>query len=302
MSGSLLALGMNNVTLSGSTPATFAGVISGSGGVTLDATSTQTLSGNNTFTGGVSLDGATLSVPTVANIGTAQPLARAPPRSPSPPPPPLRSPALEAPAGADAVGHPETSARWPTVAMSGTSPAGIPPPPSTRPRGRAPSIIPARGRGTAICSLRTGPLRSPERRALRARRRWDWSTNPVRNQLSAHHLQRGVGQHLQPGRRRLLGRAVAGGRSARTPSPRPGAFDWGAGTIATLGNNTMGSQDRTDPLGSPSGPVVMEGRSLNYAGSLASSTTPGKPPPWTLAPPSSTNRASLQPDPDLPGA
>jgi fibronectin-binding autotransporter adhesin len=54
-----------------------------------------------------------------------------------------------------------------------------------------------------------------------------------------------------------------------------GSFTWGNATLATLGNTTTGTVDRTDPAGSPSGPVVREGNILVYAGGLTTGGTSG---------------------------
>ena len=54
-----------------------------------------------------------------------------------------------------------------------------------------------------------------------------------------------------------------------------GTFTWGNATLGTLGNNLMGTVDRTDPAGSPSGPLVREGNILVYTGALTTEGTSG---------------------------
>ena len=61
-----LTLGADNTS-----PAAYAGVISGTGGSLIKTgTGTETLSGTNTYTGGTTINGGTVSIAAAANIGS----------------------------------------------------------------------------------------------------------------------------------------------------------------------------------------------------------------------------------------
>ncbi len=68
-----LTVGSDNTS-----PAAYAGVISGTGFLTKSGTGTLTLSGTNTFTGGTTIAQGAISVGTVANVSTDQPLGHVP--------------------------------------------------------------------------------------------------------------------------------------------------------------------------------------------------------------------------------
>jgi fibronectin-binding autotransporter adhesin len=73
--GSAVNLGANALTFGSANSTSFAGLIAGAGGSLIKVgTGTFTLSAANTFSGGVTIDNGTLSVGTLAAVGTAQPL------------------------------------------------------------------------------------------------------------------------------------------------------------------------------------------------------------------------------------
>ena len=274
-SGSSVLLGAKTLGLNGVSPAPFAGVISGSGGsLTLLAGASQTLTGDNTFTGEVTIGAnATLSVNKIENSG-AQPLGQG-----------SSAIVMQGNVGAGSTleytgagagstnrglnlsggagGTVNVTSGTLTVSgelsgsanfhKAGTGKLVLTGSDSWNADGfvNTGTLVVGADTGTGSNSLTGGNWTVDSGATMRL------NTSGV---MEASTLTRNGTFNLEAGTLRT--NTIAGS----------GAFSWGAGTIATLGNNTMGTVDRTDPLGSPSGPTVLEGNILNFTGNLSSTT------------------------------
>jgi fibronectin-binding autotransporter adhesin len=274
VSGSSVVLGPKTLGLNGISPAPFAGVISGSGGsLALLAGAQQTLTGDNTFTGDVTIgSNATLSVNKIETSG-AQPLGQG------------TSPIVMqgnigagstltytgAGAGATNRGLSLTGGQGGTVNVTaGTLTVNGPLSGSANfhKAGAGTLIMSGGSSWSADGFVNAGTLvlggdSSPGTNSLSAGN-WTVATGATMRlnttgALETSTLTRNGTFNLEAGTLRT--NTIAGS----------GAFVWGAGTITPLSNLTEGSTDRTDPGGSPSGPVVREGTILDFNGNLATS-------------------------------
>jgi fibronectin-binding autotransporter adhesin len=274
VTGSSVVLGGKTLGINGVSPAPFAGVISGSGGgLTLLAGASQTLTGDNTFTGDVTIGaGGTLSVNQIETAG-AQPLGQG------------TTPIImqgnigsgstltytSAGAGATNRGLSLTGGQGGTVnvaagtlAVNGTLSGSA----NFHKAGAGTLLLSGGSTWSANGFVNDGTLvlggdSSPGSNSLSAGN-WTVATGATMRlnttgALETPTLTRNGTFNLEAGTLRT--NAIAGS----------GSFVWGAGTIAPLSNLTEGLTDRTDPGGSPSGPVVREGTILDYSGNLATS-------------------------------
>ncbi len=274
VSGSSVVLGGKTLSLNGGAPATFAGVISGSGGaVTLLGGASQTLSGDNTFTGNVTIGtGSTLSVDRIQTSG-AQPLGQG-----STPivlqGNVLVGSTLEYTGAGDGStnrglsltgglgGTVNVTAGTLTVngALSGSA--------NFHKAGAGMLVLSGSESWNADGFVNEGTLvlgadSSPGTNALSGGN-WTVATGATMRlnttgSLETSTLTRNGTFNLEAGTLRT--NAIAG----------TGPFVWGAGTITPLSNLTQGMTDRTDPGGAASGPVVREGNILGVSGSLTTS-------------------------------
>jgi fibronectin-binding autotransporter adhesin len=274
VSGSSIVIGDKNFAINGISPAPFAGVISGSGGaLTLLPGATQTLSGDNTFTGDVTIGaGGSLSVNKIETSG-AQPLGLG------------TSPIVMqgnigsgstltytgAGAGATNRGLSLNGGQGGTVnvaagtlTVNGTLSGSA----NFLKAGAGTMVLAGGASWNADGFVNDGTLvlggdASPGSNTLSGGN-WTVATGATMRlnttgALETSTLTRNGTFNLEAGTLRT--NTIAGA----------GAFVWGAGTIAPLSNLTEGSTDRTDPGGSPSGPVVREGTILDFSGNLTSS-------------------------------
>jgi fibronectin-binding autotransporter adhesin len=274
VSGSSVVIGGKTLALNGASPAPFAGGISGSGGgLTLLAGATQELTGDNTFTGDVTIGAnASLSVNKIQTSG-AQPLGQG-----------TSSIVMQgnigsgstltytgAGAGATNRGLSLTGGQGGTVnvtagtlTVNGTLTGSA----NFHKAGAATMVLAGGASWNANGFVNDGTLvlgadSSPGSNSLSGGN-WTVATGATMRlnttgALETPTLTRNGTFNLEAGTLRT--NAIAGS----------GAFVWGAGTISPLSNLTEGSTDRTDPGGSPSGPVVREGTILDYSGNLATS-------------------------------
>jgi fibronectin-binding autotransporter adhesin len=274
VSGSSVVLGSKTLALNGVSPAPFAGVISGSGGgLTLLSGATQELTGDNTFTGAVTIGaGGSLSVNKIETSG-AQPLGQGTTLIVMQGNIGTGSTLTYTGAGAGATnrGLSLTGGQGGTVNVTaGTLTVNGPLSGSANfhKAGAGTLIMSGGSTWSADGFVNAGTLvlggdSSPGANTLSAGN-WTVATGATMRlnttgALETSTLTRNGTFNLEAGTLRT--NTIAGS----------GAFVWGAGTITPLSNLTEGSTDRTDPGGSPSGPVVREGTILDFNGNLATS-------------------------------
>jgi fibronectin-binding autotransporter adhesin len=274
VSGSSVVLGTKTLGLNGISPSPFAGVISGSGGsLTLLSGATQELTGDNTFTGDVTIGaGGSLSVNKIQTNG-AQPLGQG-----------SSSIVMQgnvgsgstltytgAGAGATNRGLSLTGGQGGTVNVT----AG-----TLTVNGTLSGAANFHKSGAGTLTMSGGSTWSADGFVNAGTLVLGGDSSPGSNSLSAGNWTVAGGASMRLNTTGALETStltrngtfnLEAGTLRTNAIAGSGAFVWGAGTIAPLSNLTEGSTDRTDPGGSPSGPVVREGTILDFSGNLTSS-------------------------------
>ncbi|MFO1522428.1 MAG: autotransporter-associated beta strand repeat-containing protein [Kiritimatiellia bacterium] len=261
--------------------ASYAGILSGTGGIERRGTGTQTLTANNTFSGGVRVTGAdtTLAVPSIGAIGVAQPLGQG--ASPIQ----LQGGTL-AITGAGSYTTNRGLELYSPSSESGTlNVTGTLNMTGDLTGGSSGSTFTKAGAGTfnysgtgswnANLNITGGAFELTGGGSIPGIGVTTLSTAGTSLKINTTGTMQttrvtiaaGTTVSLEAGTLRLAGGVLGG--SPVYSIDNGGSFNWGNGTLAVYGSNTTGVTDRSAPGGAVTGPAVKEGNYLFVNGSLS---------------------------------